>query len=419
MYETPSQTPPQTPPQSSREAGDGFNQARDPLGAFLPGPQLHLPPLGIGPLNGLTVAVKDIFDTEGLVTGSGNPDWARSHPPAEAHAEAVTRLLRAGAEVVGKTISDELAYSLSGRNKHYGAPANPEAPGRTCGGSSCGSASAVAGGLCDAALGSDTGGSIRVPASYCGLFGLRPTHDRIPLTGVTPLAPSFDTVGWFTRDAETLERVGSVLLGEDSQGFAFRRLLLAEDAVERAVPARQACLREAETRLARLLSPPERLRPGDPEGLTFWGDCFRVLQGREIHKHHGAWLAAEQPDFETEIAERLAWTGTLTAEEEAEAAAARARLTERLTTMLGDDGLLLLPSAPDAAPFLNADLPALRAHRAAVLAITSLAGHAGLPQISLPLGRVDGCPLGIGLIAPAGADRALLAFGRKVMATPE
>ena len=198
--------------------------------------------------------------------------------------EAVVRLLRAGAEVVGKTVTDELAYSLNGRNVHFGTPTNSEAPGRICGGSSCGSASAVAGGLCDVALGSDTGGSIRVPASYCGLFGLRPTHGRIPLDGVMPLAPSFDTVGWFARDAETLERVGAVLLGEDAQAFGFRRLLLAEDAFALAKPSAQAALRplveRLEIRLGRALS----LRPGDPEGLARWSERFRVLQGREIRR---------------------------------------------------------------------------------------------------------------------------------------
>ena len=386
---------------------------RDPLGAFLPGPRLEVPPLGIGPLNGLQVAVKDNFDLAGEITGAGNPDFARTQRPATAHAEAVEHLLCAGAAVVGKTITDELAYSLNGHNFHFGAPANPEAPGRLCGGSSCGSASAVAGGLCDLALGTDTGGSVRVPASYCGLYGLRPTHDRVPLAGVVPLATSYDTVGWFAREAETLEKVGQVLLGEDRQAVTFRRLLLAEDALEQAVPAAQALFPPVVRALERRLAPAERLRPGDPEGLAYWGDCFRILQGREIRRAHGAWLEAAQPRFGEEIAERLAWTATLTEAQEVECSAQRAHPTARLTELLGDDGLLLLPSAPDAAPRLDADLPAQRDHRLRVLAMTALAGHAGLPQVSLPLLRVEGCPLGVSLIAPAGSDRALLAFARR------
>lgn len=395
-----------------------FDGEADPLGAFLPGPRLRLPPLGIGPLNGLKVAVKDIFDIEGQVTGCGNPDWARGHETAERHAEAVMRLLRAGAELVGKTITDELAYSLNGRNAHFGAPANPEAPGRICGGSSSGSASAVAGGLCDVALGSDTGGSIRVPASYCGLYGLRPTHDRIPLDGVMPLAPSFDTVGWFARDPQNLEKVGAVLLGEDRQSVSFRRLLVAEDAFELASPQAQSQLQALRQRLEMLLGPAQILRPGDPEGLARWSERFRILQGREIRRVHGPWLEATRPQFGDEVAERFAWTATLTAEQEAEAHQARQRLSATLTEVLGADGLMLLPSAPDAAPRLDDDLPAQRSHRARVLALTSLAGLAGLPQVSLPLARVDGCPLGLSLIAPAGADRALLAFATQACSGP-
>ena len=389
---------------------DHFTFERDPLGAFLPGRRCHFPPLGIGPLNGLELAVKDVFDLEGEATGGGNPDFARQQAPAEKHADAVAKLLAAGAAVVGKTITDELAYSLSGNNIHFGAPANPEAPGRTCGGSSCGSASAVAGGLCDVALGTDTGGSVRVPASYCGLFGLRPTHDRVSRAGVMPLAPSFDTVGWFARDAASLERVGRVLLGEDQGSFTFRRLLLAEDAMEQVVATAHPRFASIARALERRLSPAQRLRPGDPEGLTFWADCFRILQGREVHRVHGAWFENSKPLIGEEIAERLAWTATLTEQEEAECLAQRAKLTARLQEMLGDDGLMLLPSAPDAAPRLDADLPTLREHRLRVLALTSLAGLAGLPQVSLPLARVEGCPLGVSLIAPAGADRALLAF---------
>jgi len=395
-----------------------FTEGSDPLGAFLPGPRARVAPLGIGPLNGLQVGVKDIFDLEGLVTGGGNPDWARTHGPAEHHAEAVVRLLRAGAEVIGKTVTDELAYSLNGRNHHFGTPANPEAPGRVCGGSSCGSASAVAGGLCDTALGSDTGGSIRVPASYCGLFGLRPTHDRIPLDGVMPLATSFDTVGWFARDAETLERVGAVLLGEDGRDFGFRRLLVAEDAFALATPPAAAALRALLPRLEARLGAAEALRPGDPEGLPAWAERFRILQGREIRRTHGDWLEATQPHFGEEVAERFAWTATLSEAQEAEAVPARRALTERLQAALGDDALLVLPSAPEAAPRLDADLPAQREHRARVLALTCLAGLAGLPQISLPLARVEGCPLGLSLIAPAGADRALLAFARSLCEGP-
>ena len=204
---------------SDQDPFAGLDEGRPPwdaLGAFVPAPQPHIAGAADGPLAGLRFAAKDIFDIAGYVTGCGNPDWARTHGPATAHAPTVSALLDAGAELVGKTVTDELAFSLNGQNFHYGTPTNVNAPGRIPGGSSCGSASAVAGGLVDTALGSDTGGSVRTPASYCGLFGLRPSHGRITLDGVMPLAPSFDTVGWFTRDAGLLRRVGAVLL--DGEG---------------------------------------------------------------------------------------------------------------------------------------------------------------------------------------------------------
>src|SRR5690606_37246293 len=166
-----------------------------------------------GPLAGLRLAVKDLFDVAGMPTGAGNPRWLETHEAPDADAEAVARLRAAGASLVGKTITDELAWSLNGSNAHYGTPDNPAAPGRLPGGSSSGSASAVASGLADIGLGTDTGGSIRVPASYCGLFGLRPTHGRVPLEGAVPLAASFDTAGVFTRDAATLRKASETLLG--------------------------------------------------------------------------------------------------------------------------------------------------------------------------------------------------------------
>ncbi len=195
----------------------------DTVGAFLPDGLFDLEGAGEGPLKGLTFAAKDILDVAGRVTGCGNPDWAASHAPV------VEALLAAGANLAGKTITDELAYSLNGQNFHYGTPANTNAPGRIPGGSSCGSAAATAAGLVDLALGSDTGGSVRIPASYCGLFGLRPSHGLVSLDGVMALAPSFDTLGWLAPNAALLKAVGEVLL-PDGPGTAPASLSIAEDA---------------------------------------------------------------------------------------------------------------------------------------------------------------------------------------------
>src|SRR5262245_58419545 len=199
------------------------------FGAFVPGPRARLEPLASGPLDGLAFVVKDLIDVAGHVTGGGNPDWARRQNPASKSAPVVERLLRAGATLVGKTITDELAFSLEGENEHYGTPVNPAAADRLPGGSSSGSAVAVAAGLADFALGTDTGGSVRVPAAFCGVYGFRPTHGVISTAGVVPFAPSLDTVGWLARDAATLAAVGDVLLPE-GPSEPIERVFIATDA---------------------------------------------------------------------------------------------------------------------------------------------------------------------------------------------
>lgn len=398
---------------------DAGRPAWDALGAFVPAPQPHIAGKAAGPLAGLTFAAKDIFDVAGFVTGCGNPDWAKSHAPALRHAPTVARLLDAGAELVGKTITDELAYSLNGQNFHYGTPTNVNAPGRIPGGSSSGSAAAVAGGLADTALGSDTGGSVRIPASYCGLFGIRPTHGLIPLEGVMPLAPSFDTVGWFARDTETLRRVGAVLLGAEGEAGRWRRLLLAEDAFGLALSEAQKALEPFVERLAQRLSPAGKISAAAGGSLQDWMWRFRQIQAREIMQTQGPWIAQTRPRFGPEIQERFDWAATIREDAAAEAREQREVFASRLADLLGDDALLCLPTAPGIAPLCSASAEDLVAHRSAVLSLTSIAGLARLPQVTLPLARVNGCPLGLSLIAPPGADADLLAFAEAFCATGE
>ncbi len=184
------------------------------LGAFCPGPPVQIEGAPRGPFSGLCFAAKDNFDIQGHVTGAGNADWKRTHRAAAETASSVIRLIQCGATLAGKTQMNELAYGALGENQHYGTPINPRAPGRVPGGSSSGSASAVAGGLVDFALGSDSACSVRLPAALCGVFGFRPTLDRVSTRGLVPLSPSLDTVGWFARDPELLLKVGNVLLDE-------------------------------------------------------------------------------------------------------------------------------------------------------------------------------------------------------------
>src|SRR5215218_2348723 len=217
----------------------------DEVGAFIPGPRRDIPGAADGPLAGLDFAAKDLFDVAGHPTTYGNPDWARTHPPAAGTAPCVSALLGAGARLRGKTKTVELAYGLTGENVWHGTPINPAAPDRFPGGSSCGSAAAVAAGLVDFAMGSDTGGSVRIPASYCGVFGIRPSWGAVSLAGACGLGPSFDTAGWFAARAGVLARVGDVLLPQDNPpGAALGPLLKVEAAWINALPAVVVALAE-------------------------------------------------------------------------------------------------------------------------------------------------------------------------------
>ena len=226
----------------------------DALNAFVPGVEVRVAGRAGGPLADLTFAAKDLFDVAGHPTGGGNPDWARQHPLPTRHAWAVQTLLDAGATLIGKTITDEVSLGILGENPFYGTPLNTRAPGRVAGGSSSGSAAAVAAGACDTALGTDTGGSVRVPASFCGLHGIRPTHGRLPVTGMLPQAPRSDTTGWFARDAATFARVSGVMLGEAIAPARPRVLIVAVDAFGLADPEVAAALQP----MVNTLSAPRR-----------------------------------------------------------------------------------------------------------------------------------------------------------------
>ena len=385
----------------------------DPLGAFVPGTEVDIAGAEAGPLQGVRFAAKDIYDVAGHVTGCGNPDWARSQAPASDHAWAVRALLEAGAHLVGKAITDEFAYSLNGMNHHYGAPTNSNAPGRITGGSSSGSASAVAGGAVETALGSDTGGSVRIPASYCGLYGIRTTHGRVSLEGVMPLAPTLDTVGWFARDADLLRRVGDVLLGADSEASARpRRLLIAEDAFALADAGVGQALAGALQRLEARFGGGERIRVGEPGGgLESWVHKLRAILIGEAWLSHGAWIESAKPSLGPEIARNFAAHSNVSAEDLAAARADRGTFIEHLSDLLeGPETLLCLPSAPSIAPLLSSTSEELATQRLRVHSLTCTAGLSGFPQVSLPLGEVEGCPVGLSLIALAGQDQMLLSF---------
>ncbi len=384
-------------------------------GAFVPGLLCVRAPTGRGPLDGLRVAVKDLIDVQGTVTGGGNPDWARTHGPAAADAPAVAALRAAGASVWGKTLTDELAYSLEGENAHYGTPRNPAAPGHMPGGSSSGSAAAVAAGLVDAALGTDTGGSVRVPAAFCGIFGIRPSHGRVPLEGVQPFAPSLDTVGWFARDAALLRRVGRVLLeapggSAAGQGVppSFTRLRIATDAFALADANVAAALREAAGRLG-AADEDITLLDGPPAD---WLAAYDTLQNAEIRGTLGPWIQATRPHFGPAIAPRFERLWSLREEDITRWTAWRAMQTARLHTLFQPGDCWLLPTSPMPALPLDANGALRGRFYSQALALGAIAGLAGLPQLTLPITTLDGLPsglpLGLSLIGPPGSDEALL-----------
>jgi amidase len=368
---------------------------------------LIVEPTGGGLLSKLDFAVKDVFAIAGHTNSAGNPDWLDSHGPAAAHAEAVDRLLRHGARVKGAAVTDELMFSLNGENHYYGTPVNPSAPGCIPGGSSSGSAVAVAAGLADFALGTDTGGSVRVPSSYCGLFGIRPTHGLVPIGGVIPLAASFDTVGWMARDADTLQRVGQVLIGgAEESGGEFRRLIVAGDAWE---IADERC-RQA---LAGPLSVLEGMMDSRrvtlaPQGLADWAATFRTLQGFEIWSAHGEWIRDRKPRFGPGIAERFVWASTLRREDYDRALPVRRRIREALAALLAGDGLLVIPTVPCTAPRIGLADAEIERTRAKVMQLSCIAGLGGLPQVTMPFRSRDGLPVGLSFIAGPRQDLRLL-----------
>ncbi|MBW5448914.1 amidase [Cohnella sp. CFH 77786] len=364
-------------------------------------------PSGSGALDGLTFAVKDVFDIQGYTSSAGNPDWLQTHGPADRHAVSIQLLLSHGARLTGTTHTDELMYSLDGENEHYGTPVNPKAPERIPGGSSSGSAVAVSAGLVDFALGTDTGGSVRIPSSYCGIYGFRPTHGLVDMSGVIPLAPSFDTVGWMARDSKTLLDVGQVLLGgRPSVGAEFRHIYFAHDAWS---------IADAKCRDALTISIPFIHRVEEckwihlsPSGLTDWMNAFRTLQGLEIWETHGAWVEQTKPRFGTSIGKRFSWASTLQKDASHDLVQLRKDIRHRMSELLGDDGLLVIPTAPGIAPLRGQSGEEVEIRRARTLQLCCIAGLAGLPQVTLPVAEINGSPIGLSVIAGLGQDVKLL-----------
>jgi amidase len=392
-------------------------------GAFIE--TFTLPATKDGPLSGLTFAVKDLIDVAGHRTGCGNPTWLATHLPASVSAVCVEQLLAAGAQCKGKTVTDELAFSLLGENHFYGTPLNPAAPDRVPGGSSSGSASAVACGLVDFAVGTDTGGSVRVPASNCGIWGWRPSHGLISVAGVMPFAPTLDTVGVFTRNAELLERVAAVLLATEvtessnlqsgTIHFVREAFDLAEKSVRQSLAPSIEDVGQVFENRTRNASLGELCDDERASDLGTWLTIYRVLQGTEFESCLGGWIADARPVLGPALLAGLEFVKKIDRTRVGEAFGLRDHYSRRLGAALSSGDLLCFPTAPTVAPLKgskaydrNSDYYRL------TLSMNAIAGVGRLPQVTMPLGQVDGAPIGLSLVAGWGKDLYLLDWARRI-----
>lgn len=386
----------------------------DPAHAFLPYPRVPVPSAPTGPLAGLSFGVKDLFHVAGYPTSGGQPLLLALLGVQQRTAPTVQRLLDAGARFAGKTVTDELAFSMNGRNAHFGSPVNGAAPDRISGGSSSGSASAVSNRMCDFALGTDTGGSVRAPASHCGLVGLRPTHGRVSLEDVLDLAPSLDTCGWFARDVPTFARVADVLLDGDACVLPDRvRMLAPSDLWALPTPAAIDALTPVRKRVEDLLGPARTIEVVlEDIDAMYWQ--FRYLQGHESWRTDGPFISRFLPPLGPGVAQRFAWAAEVSDQQVVGARAFRDRFRAQLADLLGDDGVLLMPTMPDIAPLLSEPEAALEEYRNRAIRLLCTAGLSGFPQLSLPLARRDQAPLGLSLLGPAGSDRSLVRLAERI-----
>ncbi len=397
--------------------------------AFMPYPTVALAAARQGPLAGLSFAVKDLFDVAGYPTSGGQPMLLAMSGIKTCSSPVVTQLLDAGAQFVGKTITDELAFSINGQNAHFGDPINPHAPDRISGGSSSGSASAVAHGLCDIGIGSDTGGSVRAPANHCGLIGIRTSHGLVSLEHAVAFAPSLDSCGWFASDIDVFIKASEVLLQAPVCQTALLgplnkpRWMLGSDWWSALAPevgkAHQAAMQGIGNAIEQA---GQALLSFDIDFPAFGATrldelvlAFRQIQGFEAWQCDGALIQDYALSLGPGVAERFAWASQVSEADYIKASKLREAFANWMQGQLADDGLLIVPTMPDVAPLRQADSASLDQYRASAMRMLCVAGLCRLPQINLPLSQRLGAPLGLSLIGPAASDLALLPWAKFLM----
>eukprot|EP00258_Populus_trichocarpa_P000310 XP_002298203.2 outer envelope protein 64, mitochondrial [Populus trichocarpa] len=411
---------------------------KEDFGAFvqrfqiLPFPQPP-PPAAKQTLAGLTFAINDIFELEDYVTGFGNPDWARTHEAAEKTAVTVTALLKNGAVCVGKTVMGELGFGVSGENIHYGTPINPEMPAHVPGGSSSGSAVAVAAGLVDFALGTDTIGCIRIPAAFCGLLSYRPSHGAVSTIGILPNSQSLDTVGWLARDPSILLRVGHTLLKLNTvEPRRARRLIFADDLFQLSkVPKQKAevVINKAIENLSGY-QPQQHINFGQHislnvpslkgfldqstnmqngiSNLKALSSAMVSLQRHEFKTNHEDWVKSVEPKLALDVSDNLLTAINTTHENIKALYDIRKELRACMQILLKDDGILVIPTVADPPSKLNSKKrDTVESHNRALI-LSSIASMSGCCQVTIPLGKNDGCPISVSFITFHGGDKFLL-----------
>ena len=378
----------------------------DALQAFVRENHIALKGSGTGELSGLTFAAKDVFKIRGSTYSNGHPDWLRTHEPDDFTSSTIQKLLDHGADMVGKTVCDELCFSISGENWNYGSPFNPHDPRRFTGGSSSGSGAATSGGLVDFALGSDCLGSVRVPASYTGVFGVRPSYDRVPSDGEAEYCPSMDVFGYMASDPDIFQKVSRVMLGEDPQPVKFTKLIIAKDCFNAVNPQIFTDLKPAIDHIAANLASVEE-REISPDGLDKWIKVFQQVQGYEVWRSYGGWVRKYRPVLSRGPRERLAWASTVTLPEYNAGLAKMREISKHVREMLANGEVLVMPTAASVAPLRTAPLEEINATRLQSTYLLCVSPLSGVPQMTLPMVMQDDLPLGLSLLSGFNTDLAL------------
>jgi aspartyl-tRNA(Asn)/glutamyl-tRNA(Gln) amidotransferase subunit A len=371
-------------------------RAGNPLTIFLARPEAPGP--------GIPLAVKDLFDTAGLETTYGAALFA-GHVPTET-ATAVERLEAAGYAVVGKTNLHEFAYGTTSENPHFGDVANPTAPGRVAGGSSGGSAAALAAGVADAALGTDSAGSIRIPSACCGVVGHKPTHGLVPLDGCWPLAPSFDTAGPMARDVDTCERMLGALAPEYRPRplDSLEELAVGVAWTELAEPLVRGRVEEAVERFPRRRRVELPLVPVE----TY---AFFMREAADVHRE----LFATNADlYGEDVRIKLERCFAVRDADVERAARLRSEYREQVEEALAGVDLVLTPTLPVVAPPLGRGVaPGDLDVRETLIRFTYPFSALGWPALALPCGAAeDGLPASLQIAGRAGDDALVLAAAR-------